>query len=312
MVNRLDSGSLPAMERDPLQAAVCAFEQATGLSLCLHSAEPRLLAAVAPARRRYHHHPACRAAKATRNRACVAFCGERVQREAATAAQMATAGRAILTRCHAGHGELVVAVRQAGAVVGVLFAGVVRLDSALRPDLVDGSALPPLAAAAGLPQLDAEAVPWMGELLVQLAWRLERLLVGSVAAAATPRRALLPAQAGTGEETRADRLRAWIAQHGATGGDLAGLANYLGISVERARHLAAAADLPWRATVRRARLDLAAELLTTTSEPIARIAKRIGYQDPASFSAAFRAFHGKTPRAWRNQHQADSAAASRR
>ena len=308
MANRLPCGMLPTMERDALQLAICAFEQASGLQVCLHSSEPRLLAAVDPARRRYHHHPACRAAKATRNRACVAFCGDRVQHAAAAAALTTSDGRALVTRCHAGHGELVVAVRRAGAVVGILFAGVVRLQAQHAPDLRDPSALPPLAAARGLPLLDAEACAWMRELLVQLAWRLERLLADttSVVHAKPPvtRPTVRAAGVETAAESRVDQLRAWVAQHGATGGDLSGLARYLGVSAERARHIAAAADLPWRATVRRARLDLAAELLTTTTEPIASIATRIGFKDPASFSAAFRSHFGQTPRAWRKQHPA--------
>ncbi|MEP6622588.1 MAG: AraC family transcriptional regulator [bacterium] len=53
------------------------------------------------------------------------------------------------------------------------------------------------------------------------------------------------------------------------------------------------------AYLRRARLDAAARALTTTSEPLARVALNAGYYDQAHFSRAFRAAFAMTPSAYR-------------
>jgi len=55
----------------------------------------------------------------------------------------------------------------------------------------------------------------------------------------------------------------------------------------------------------RLRMRNARELLTTTSQPVADIGERVGYQSELSFVKAFKKLHNMTPRAWR-QHAVDT------
>ena len=50
------------------------------------------------------------------------------------------------------------------------------------------------------------------------------------------------------------------------------------------------------------RLEHAAHLLRSTSEPVGRIAAVVGYESEAAFSRAFARAHGQSPRAWRTAH----------
>jgi transcriptional regulator GlxA family with amidase domain len=54
------------------------------------------------------------------------------------------------------------------------------------------------------------------------------------------------------------------------------------------------------AYVLRQRLDRAANLLLSSTEPINRIAARVGYASEAAFSRAFARGYGDSPRAWRS------------
>ncbi|MCK9859580.1 AraC family transcriptional regulator [Paenibacillus sp. ATY16] len=51
--------------------------------------------------------------------------------------------------------------------------------------------------------------------------------------------------------------------------------------------------------VQNKRVELACQLLTGTSQPLADIAKQVGYQDPAHFREVFRKIMGMTPRQYR-------------
>lgn len=51
--------------------------------------------------------------------------------------------------------------------------------------------------------------------------------------------------------------------------------------------------------VLRQRLEHAAHLLRSTTEPVGRIAAIVGYESEAAFSRAFARSHGQSPRAWR-------------
>ncbi|QCR52888.1 AraC family transcriptional regulator [Brachybacterium sp. SGAir0954] len=52
------------------------------------------------------------------------------------------------------------------------------------------------------------------------------------------------------------------------------------------------------------RLELAAHLLELTPDPVARIARRVGYADPLYFSRRFRARHGVSPREHQSRRRA--------
>jgi AraC-like DNA-binding protein len=47
------------------------------------------------------------------------------------------------------------------------------------------------------------------------------------------------------------------------------------------------------------RMTLAADLLRDTRQPVATVARQVGYQDPFAFSVAFKRARGRTPSAWR-------------
>jgi AraC-like DNA-binding protein len=51
------------------------------------------------------------------------------------------------------------------------------------------------------------------------------------------------------------------------------------------------------------RMTLAADLLRTTTQTIATIARQAGYQDPFAFSVAFKRTHGQSPTVWRQRAQ---------
>jgi AraC-like DNA-binding protein len=53
----------------------------------------------------------------------------------------------------------------------------------------------------------------------------------------------------------------------------------------------------------RLRMSRARELLDTTDQPIAEIARTLGYTDPFYFSRQFRSVHGTSPSAYRVQHK---------
>ena len=58
--------------------------------------------------------------------------------------------------------------------------------------------------------------------------------------------------------------------------------------------------------VLRQRLEHAAHLLRSTTEPVGRIAAVVGYESEAAFSRAFARAHGQSPRAWRTSQAAPS------
>ncbi len=59
--------------------------------------------------------------------------------------------------------------------------------------------------------------------------------------------------------------------------------------------------LSFQAYLQKLRLEKAAELLRATRLPVARIARRVGYQDAARFGQHFKRMFGMTPGEWRRQ-----------
>ena len=254
-------GKLTAVKLDPL-VAVRALEWATGLQVSIHSADPRLLAAVPPERRNRHAHPLCQAAKAVRIASCRAHCTAHCHRLAT-----ANSGRAAATVCHAGMGELSVAVIVHGSVVGVLFAG------GWRPAGAEAAASH-LPAARRLPTHDALTLALLSELVEQTAMRLGR----GLESAALVRR---------GDDLR-QRIDDWLASNHADG-DLAGLAVHLGLSPDRTRHRVRellgtsfrAARAAWR--------QRTVERSAVAGLSIGEASRRAGWRDASSW------------RAWRRQ-----------
>ncbi|MEE1617732.1 helix-turn-helix domain-containing protein [Brachybacterium sp. J153] len=86
--------------------------------------------------------------------------------------------------------------------------------------------------------------------------------------------------------------------------DVPRLARLAHLSPSRLAHLfAAQVGTSVRGYVEAQRLELAARLLEMTPDPVAEIARRVGYQDPLYFSRRFRAAHGQSPSAHRARHR---------
>lgn len=58
--------------------------------------------------------------------------------------------------------------------------------------------------------------------------------------------------------------------------------------------------MSFQAYLQKLRLEKAAELLSSTRLPIARIAKRVGYRDVSRFGQHFKRLYGKAPSTWRS------------
>lgn len=116
---------------------------------------------------------------------------------------------------------------------------------------------------------------------------------------------LLLLQAARGAESEAPwlaRARTLLADPDAFHADVAGIARACGMAAStfRRRFTAAAGMSPqtWAMARRMAR---ARDLLAGTTLPMAAIAERLGYDDPAFFGKQFRRHAGISPAAWRRE-----------
>ena len=65
-----------------------------------------------------------------------------------------------------------------------------------------------------------------------------------------------------------------------------------------------------RDTLHTVRMERAAELLRESSLPVAEVARRVGYRQPAQFAKAFRRCHGLSPSQWRERCRPELHAAA--
>jgi AraC family transcriptional regulator, arabinose operon regulatory protein len=81
---------------------------------------------------------------------------------------------------------------------------------------------------------------------------------------------------------------------------LASLADGVGLSASRLRHLfAAETGMPFGSYVRRARLSMAASLLSESFLTVKEVMFRVGYGNASHFSRDFKRHFGSPPRQWR-------------
>ena len=66
-----------------------------------------------------------------------------------------------------------------------------------------------------------------------------------------------------------------------------------------ARKLANETGMTWGQVLQKMRMIRAIELLAETTDPVTEVAFGVGYQSLSAFNAAFRAFTGQTPTAYR-------------
>ena len=71
------------------------------------------------------------------------------------------------------------------------------------------------------------------------------------------------------------------------------------VLAERFQHLVGSSPIQY---LTQWRMMLAANLLTRSTAPLARIAEDVGYQTDTAFSRAFRREFGAPPAAWRRSH----------
>lgn len=157
----------------------------------------------------------------------------------------------------------------------------------------------PLAQALG-DELHAQAaggsaaVPLCCQLVrAHLSWLLERLAEGG-AVAAPPE--------DLGGRDRLDRLREHVLEHLAEPLALADLAQRFGVGERHLNRLFAAAfGQPLHRFIIDQRLERAAHSLIWRDEPVAAVARGVGYDDPGYFGRLFRSRFGKSPERWRQE-----------
>lgn len=83
------------------------------------------------------------------------------------------------------------------------------------------------------------------------------------------------------------------------------VARYLFASRRQLQRAFAEAGTSMRVTVRRVRMEHAAQLLCDYRLRIAQVGRRVGYAQPGEFAKAFRRYYGCSPSEWRRVHAVD-------
>jgi AraC-like DNA-binding protein len=81
------------------------------------------------------------------------------------------------------------------------------------------------------------------------------------------------------------------------------LADMLALSTRTLARRLQAAGTSYAALLRRVQAERARNYLRHSTTPVAEIAERMGYSDPAAFTRAFQSWTGTTPVRWRAQHR---------
>ena len=262
---------LSAEQQEKIRELFDGAESVTGLRLCLHD---RLGRTGLPPRFRVHSHPACVAAKAKDEPACVQF----DVRETGRALAGAAAGR--IQTCPLGHAEAVVPVFCEGLQAGVLFAG----------PCWTGKGAPPHAA------LIRPAGPgWLPDRHVMLravATELGRLLSG--------RQDPTPA-------SRRQRILTFLHDRLAEPVTLGELAVAVGLSPSRTGHLVRELfGMTFPRLGYSVKLREAARLLASTDLTIGEVAQHVGFVDPNYFTRVFSQEYGVSPKQYRRQFPAEA------
>lgn len=147
-----------------------------------------------------------------------------------------------------------------------------------------------MVAAAG-----SSAVQLCGLLVrAHLAWLLDRIAAGGAPAAAS---------AATAEDgDRLDRLREHVLEHLADPLSLTDLAQRFGVSERHLnRMFNAAFGRPLHRFIIDQRLERASHSLVWRDDPVAAVARSVGYEDPGYFGRLFRSRFGRSPERWRQE-----------
>ncbi len=221
----------------------------------------------------WHLDPACLAVKTdpARLRGCVAFCAGSVIRELATLPE----GR--MHTCPFGHTEIAVPVLVRGQYLGVLGAGPMWIGERQPPR--EG-----LVAVRDRAWIDDRLLALRG-LALQIAGALDRHLTGQ-------------------RHDRRWRILSFLERRISGDVGLADLARHLELSPSRCGHLVKELfSTTFPALLRGVRLNQAMRRLHETDEPVAVLARRLGFPDAGYFSRVFRKAHGCTPLEFRHRRR---------
>ncbi|MGM0534919.1 MAG: AraC family transcriptional regulator [Pseudomonadota bacterium] len=100
------------------------------------------------------------------------------------------------------------------------------------------------------------------------------------------------------------RVREHLTRHRTYDAGVAEVAEVLHMSVRTLSRRLTAEGTRFQAVKDECRRDFAIQALTRSDQPLARIAERLGFEDQACFSRAFRAWTGDTPAAYRRAPRA--------
>lgn len=114
-----------------------------------------------------------------------------------------------------------------------------------------------------------------------------------------------PRHEAAGVDTRISRSLDFICQRFSEPLTVAAIATHCGLSPSRFAHLfrAQTGETPQR-YLELQRLNRARQLLEFTQEPVAAIARQVGFENPFYFTLRFKRHSGASPRHWRTQHAA--------
>lgn len=266
------------------ERAIEAFEQLTGLRVCLRDACGSIQPWIAP-KRIWHSGPYCAMAKSgPEGWRCHAFEGRHLDREL-----VASHREGRIHQCHAGLVEWVLPVLDEEELVGVLFAG----QRSAGPDFEPAIRQP----ASGVkfrrrpPRVDARTAALFLEALRQLGSRL----------------LLWHRQQPAYVEivSRESRIRHFLRRQSHRPLTIDDLAAVLHLSPSRTAHVVReVTGRTWHDLLTRARIRTATDLLRHTDLPVAEIALRCGFGDQSTFQRAFRRSAGTTPGRFRKDPEA--------
>lgn len=264
--------------REELRGVASAFEEATGLQLCVrplatwndedgHHLVPGLYA--------MHRSAFCDKTKERHLAACKRCDVDELPRAC-------TPGKGPFVRtCHAGADEVLVPLWVEGRLAGVAFLGQFRREDT-QPDT--------------LRKLEPARV----ERLLQLAVPL-RSYLQDVARRIAARRRLGD---GLSPASRGAAVEAFLRTNVARDPSLEELAKHLSLSASRTSHLVRRlTGKSFRELKEERKLAVARDLLAGTEGKIAWVAGQAGFRDPAYFCRLFRAREGMTAGEFRNRHR---------
>ncbi len=274
---RAHSRNKPTTESDEFQFAIEAFQQATGMRVCVKVFDQGLRYDTAFSgvlgRHMLHTSAFCLEVKRTRNEQCKA-CDLRQ-----LPARCERERKLFAHTCHAGADEIIIPLLQEETLIGVGYVGQFRTTKAQADSL-------PLLTSSDLSRLTGLAQMLMAYLTDKLA---------------------KPRFAGAFPDTyRAEIIHAYLQTNLHKNPGLSELARHMGLSATRVAHIIK--EVTGRSFIElkdEMRLNRARDLLCFTYHKVAYIADRSGFSSSQYFHRFFKRKTGMTPQSYRLRYQTD-------